>query len=118
MDNYFPNCPPKMSDGGRMFGDFHTATRRNEQIKYVNNIYRDDEYRLMLQENGTNILRGYHAYHKKDQCRPTVCIHQYPTRVSPQQMVEQMAKYNAVKSGQMPVGVECINYKDYKSSEY
>ena len=70
MENYFHNCPAKMSDG-RMFHDARTPTRRNESIKYSAQIQRDDEYRLMLQQKGLKMLSPIMT----PNCGNNVCVH-------------------------------------------
>ena len=97
MDNFFKSCPPKMSDG-RAFGDFKTATRRNEQIKYIKGVQRDDEYRLMLQNEASDIMNKMWAFHKKDQHVPKACVHQSPTRVTLREQAETMSLYNKAQS--------------------
>jgi hypothetical protein len=97
MDNYFQNCPPMMNDGGRHLGDFKLATRSNEYIKYINDIWRDDQYRLFLQSNGRKILDNEWQYHKKNnRCFVNECVHKYPTRQSPRQFVQEMETYNSL----------------------
>ena len=113
MDNLFQNCHPKMSDG-RIFKDNKTATRRNEQIKYVNGVYRDDEYRAMLQQNGADIMKRTAAYYKRE-CG-SVCVHDnVPQRVSPEQMAQQMARYNARNQ---PDAKQCEAKEPYRMTEY
>ena len=48
MDNFYQNCPAKMDDG-RFTTNYRSDSCINEQIKYVNGITRDDDYRLFLQ---------------------------------------------------------------------
>ena len=97
MDNFFQNCPPMMEDQGRQLGDYKTATRRNEYIKYINDIWRDDQYRLFLQSNGKEIMEREYAYHKKNnRCWANECVHNYPLRVSPRHMAQEMEAYNSV----------------------
>ena len=55
MDNFFKNCPPKMNDS-RHLTDYRTATRREEYIKYVNNVVRNDDHRLFLQQNADRFM--------------------------------------------------------------
>lgn len=99
MDNFFRTCPPKMEDQGRQLSDFQTSTRRNEYIKYVNDIYRDDQYRLFLQNNGKEIMDREWEYHKThDKCWVNYCIHDYPTRVLPNQMVHERQVYDSISN--------------------
>lgn len=97
MDNYYQNCPPMMEDQGRHLGDFKTATRRNEYIKYINDIWRDDQYRLFLQLNGKEIMDREWAYHnKRNRCWVNDCVHHYPTRMNPRHFSQEMQAYNSI----------------------
>lgn len=119
MDNYFEGCPAKGMDS-RHFTDYKTATRRNEHIKFINgNITRDDEFRVMLQQNGAEILRNTFNHHKENNACPvsTTCVHTYPTRMAPKNFADQMARYNAKASGQA-VESKCQTFEDYTSSDY
>lgn len=99
MDNFFRTCPPRMQDQGRQLSDFQTSTRRNEYIKYVNDIYRDDQYRLFLQMNGKEIMdREWEYYKSNDKCWVNDCVHTFPTRVLPQQMAEEKALYDSMSN--------------------
>jgi hypothetical protein len=95
MDNFFENCPPMMSDGGRHLGDFQSATRRNEHIKHVNGIYRDDDYRVHLQKNGLSYINNAWDNLKQTQsCRiKGQCIHNGPTRSTLEQFREERKRY-------------------------
>lgn len=115
MDNIFNDCPPKMSDG-RAFLDSKTATRRNEQIKYVNNVLRDDDYRRMLQQSAVAIMQRQNAFLSK-QCGPRQCVHsEFGTRISADDMAKQMAKYNASRDN--PEAAPCEKLEDFKMTEY
>lgn len=97
MDNFFQNCPPKMEDGGRHLNDYQTATRRNEYIKYINDIYRDDQYRLFLQLNGKEIMDREWAFHTKyNSCWVNDCVHRYPTRSTLQQYAQEKQAYDSI----------------------
>lgn len=117
MDNYFQNCPPvMMQDGGRELGDFKTATRRNEYIKYINGMWRDDQYRVFLQSNGREIQnREWDWYSKGNRCREQGCVHIYPTLSTTEQYVEERKLAEAQlqrprKSCKMP----CAKFDDYR----
>lgn len=119
MDNFFQNCPPRMEDQGRHLGDFKTATRRNEYIKYINDITRDDQYRLFLQLNGETILDREWKYHNKyNKCWVNDCVHNYPTRQNPRQFYQERAAYDSkynLKTNQMMSPMrQCTNFKDYR----
>ncbi len=69
MDNYYTSCPPRMQDGGRHLGDFQSSVRRNEHIRHILGINRDDEYRLFLQQNGKKILdKQWETYKCNNSC--------------------------------------------------
>ena len=119
MDNYFQNCPPMMSDQGRHLGDYKTATRRNEYIKYINDIWRDDQYRLFLQLNGKEILDKEWAYHRKNNsCWSNDCIHNYPTRSLPRHLVQEREAYDSIydlKTNQSLAPLrKCPKYNDFR----
>ena len=68
MDNYFKDCPPKMDDG-RYLTDFRPTSIREQFIKSINGIVRDDEYRNFLQKNGESIIdREWSALRKTQSC--------------------------------------------------
>jgi hypothetical protein len=93
-DNFFKQCPPMNSDA-RQLGDYKTATQRNEYIKYVNDIWRDDQYRLFLQVNGETIINREMEYHlKNNECFVNECIHTFPTNSTPSEYAAEMNKYN------------------------
>ena len=91
VDNYYgAPCPAVMSDG-RIFRDWRTATRREEYVKYINNIVRDDTQRLFYQANANKIMDGEWDFYKKNQnCWVNDCIFNSPSiRVHPSVFVEQ-----------------------------
>ena len=119
MDNFFQNCPPKMSDQGRHLADFQSSTRRDEYIKYVNDIYRDDQYRLFLQTNGKEIMDREWAYHNKNnRCWVNDCIHNYPTRSLPRHYAQEMQAYNSIfnvnTNKQMAPLRQCVKQEDFR----
>lgn len=117
MDNFYQNCPPKMD--GRDFGDYQTATRRNEYIKYVNDIHRDDQYRLFLQTNGTELLDNMWNYQRRfNSCPMQVCVHHYPLRTNTRQMVQEREAYDSIfdpnTHEKMAQFRECVPMNDYR----
>ena len=119
MDNFFASCPPMMSDGARHLTDYQTATRRNEQIKYINDAYRDDQYRLFLQKNGLLFMTREWKYHKKrNSCRPNDCIHHYPTRSLPRHFWQERQAYDSIYNKQTNAKMapfrKCYPYADYR----
>lgn len=118
MDNFYQNCPPMMEDGGRQLGDFQSATRRNEYIKYINDIWRDDQYRLFLQKNGQQILDREWKYQRDhNSCWSNDCVHQYPTRSLPRHFVQERQAFDSIfglNNKEMAPLRRCIQHKDYR----
>ena len=98
MDNFFKlPCPPKMEDQGRQLTDYNSGTRRNEYIKYINDIYRDDQYRLFLQRHGKEFMdREFEHDLKNYSCRKNACIHNGPTRTNARIMVDEKLAFNSI----------------------
>lgn len=114
VDNFFKDCPAKMSDG-RFLTDYRSATRREEYVKYINDIVRDDTYRLFLQGNADNILDNEWSYLRKNKsCWKTECIHNYPTRVYPAWFVEERVKYDSLSDPNRKVRYYCPPKADYR----
>jgi hypothetical protein len=114
MDNFFKTCPAKMSDG-RLFTDYRTAVRREEYVKFINNIVRDDEYRAFLQKNSETILDKEWDYNRKNKsCWVKECIHNYPTRVYPPWFVEERIKHDSLNDPTRTEKYECPKMSDYR----
>lgn len=115
MDNYFKNCPPVMSDG-RHFTDYKSDTRRNEYIKYINDVLRDDDYRMLLQCNGTKFMdKEWDYYTKKMSCWENTCVHNYPTRVLPQFFPQELQAFNDSMNPSKPkLKNTCPVFRDYR----
>jgi hypothetical protein len=121
MDNFFQNCPPKMEDG-RHLADYQSSTRRDEYIKYVNDIYRDDQYRLFLQMNGKEIIDREWTYNNKyNRCWENDCIHNYPTRSLPRHYWQEMQAYNSIynvnTNKEMVPLRRCVKHKDFRMAD-
>ena len=119
MDNFYQNCPPRMEDQGRHLTDHTSSTRRNERIKYINDISRDDQYRLFLQQNGKQIADNLHNYHKKhNSCWSNDCVHHYPTRMNPRQFVQQREAHDSIfdmrTNKQLEPLRQCQEFKDFR----
>lgn len=114
MDNFFKQCPPKMDDG-RLFLDARTAVRREEYIKFINNIVRDDEHRLFYQKNAETIMdREWTHLRGTKSCRVKECIHNYPTRVYPPWFVEERMKHDSLRDPTRTTKYECPAFADYR----
>lgn len=114
MDNYYKICPVKISDqlpkfarvpsncgcpammsDGKIYTEYRNAKRVDEYIKDLNGIDRDDEFRMMLQQNAQKMLNNEWNYLKNNNsCSSTICVHNYPTRVDQATFVEEMKNYN------------------------
>jgi hypothetical protein len=108
-----------MEDFGRQFTDYQTATRKNEYIKYINDIWRDDQYRLFLQLNGKDIMDREFMYAKKNNsCWVNDCVHNYPTRQEPRQFAQEREAYDSIfniKTNKKYAPLrQCKKYKDYR----
>lgn len=119
MDNFFQNCPPMMEDQGRHLGDFKTATRRNEYIKYINDVWRDDQFRLFLQKNGQEILDREWLHHKRrNSCWVNDCVHNYPTRSNPRHFLQEREAYDSIYDMRTNAPLarmrECHPYNDFR----
>ena len=118
MDNFFQTCPAKMSDG-RHITDYQSSTRRDEYIRYLNNIYRDDDYRLFLQKNGKEIMKNEQAfYNKYSKCWVNDCIHHYPTRSLPQHLIQERKAFDSIfniETNKLYAPLrKCNQYQGYK----
>ena len=101
MDNYFVGCPPRMDDG-RFLSDFRTSSAREQFVKNINGIVRDDDYRMFLQKNAEKINNKEWEHLKdKNSCRTNCCIHTYPTRVNPGSLHDELNMYNLVRTNKL-----------------
>lgn len=118
MDNYYKNCPPRMSDG-RFTTNYKSATCNNEYIKFTNNITRDDDYRLFLQTNGVKMMDSEWLNLKQnDSCWNNACVHKYPLRMDPRNFVQERTNADLLfKSKELPMDLKCDAYSDYRMSQ-
>jgi hypothetical protein len=118
-DNYFQGTLPARMGLGREFGQYKTSTRHNEYIKYINDIWRDDQYRVFLQKNGDSILDREWAYFKSMK-GPSVqeCPHNYETRSTPQILNQEMQAYNSIynmkTNNKLAPMRQCKVFKDFR----
>lgn len=114
MDNYFHDCPPMMDDG-RFLTDYSTPTRRNEYIKYINEIVRNDDYRKLLQCNGkTFIEREWENQRRQNSCWKNACVHNYPTRTLPHFFSKELNDYNNIHNLVKTGDLRCEQFDDYR----
>lgn len=115
-DNFFKGCPPRMDDG-RFITDYRPADTVNLRIMALNGIHRDDDYRMFLQKNASQIMDNQWRVTRQTQsCHTNACIHNYPTRSTNRMNYEELKTYNAVRSRQAPPP-PCRNLPDYRSTE-
>jgi len=118
MDNYFNQCPPRLSDG-RHLCDYRSSTVREQQNKALLGVPRDDDYRLALQRNGATIRNAtWDALKKNESCHTYLCFHNAPqTRVPNQYNIGEMHDYNAVRTNKMSgQPFVCQNMPDYRAT--
>ena len=114
MDNFHLQCPPMMSDG-RLFTDYRTNIRANEHMKLTNNIIRDDDYRVFLQQNTDNILDSQWKNIKETKsCWTNNTVHTYPSRMSYKWFETEKARADNYFTRQMP-NVPRTVYPDYRT---
>jgi len=58
MNNIFfnNNCPVMDNDKGRLFTNYGHSKYINNNIKKMNNLENDNQFRLFLQNNGENLI--------------------------------------------------------------
>ena len=116
MDNFFRQCPPMMSDG-RLFTDYRTDVRMNEYVKYVNDITRDDDYRMFLQTNADKILDNQWQHARKTKSNwVNECVHNYPTRMYPPWFVEEKIAVDSLFDPKRKVRYVCPKFSDYRAT--
>lgn len=112
------NEKPIMNDKGRGITEFKPPNRIDGYIGYINNIYRDDEYRHYLQNNSKKIRDSEWMYiRNKNYYWPNVCIHdKFPQRPTLLQMAQQKQLYDDIaKYGAKNVkGLKCPEKYDYR----
>jgi len=88
-----------MNDQGRTLSNFKTSNTINEEMRYLNGIYRDDDYRSFLQNNGKQIaFEEYQAYRASNlnTCLPTDCVHKYPTSPTSIDFINERLAYDSI----------------------
>jgi hypothetical protein len=118
MDNYYKNCPAKMSEG-RFLANWKSATVNNEYLKYKNGIIRDDDYRLFLQLNAEKLMDTEWLHlRKNDSCWNNACVHKYPLRMDPRDFAQERLNTDLLfKKQELPDSLMCEYFSDYRSSE-
>ena len=74
-DNFFESCPPKSGPGFRELGHYTSNINMNQRLTYNNEISRDDEYRIFLQQNGLKLINNEWMHLKNNySCWGNECI--------------------------------------------
>jgi len=121
-NNYFQECPAEMETGFREISDYRTANVREQNNKYINGLgSREDDYRSFLQQNGRKIMKNeWDMMRRKQTCQTNACIHNYPTRVHPSTLFDEMEMYNKVRRSKMTERSKefpnCRQLEDYRAS--
>jgi hypothetical protein len=87
----------------------------------VNDIYRDDQYRLFLQLNGKEVMdREWNYHNKHNRCWVNDCIHHYPTRSLPNHMWQERQAYDSIFNNntnrQFAPLRQCTRFKDFRTT--
>jgi len=96
MDNYFPSCPPMMSDG-RNFTDYRSSQSREAYFRYKNCVNNENAARNIRIDRGAEIMdKEWDHLTKTNWCFPQKkCFHNSPTsRTSTQQNIAELMAYN------------------------
>lgn len=112
MDNYFTNCPAKMSYGG--ITDYRSSHTRELHHMQLSGMTRSDDFRLYSQRNADTIMNNeWQKLRANNSCHNYPCFHNYGTATTPQDQYNEMATYNRVKNGtgQTP---QCEIFADYQ----
>lgn len=115
MDNYYKNCPARMNDGN-FLTNYKTSSNYNELIKFKNNIVRDDDYRLFLQQNAEKMMETeWNDLRKNSSCWNNACVHVYGTRMDPRNFEQERKAFdNLFANTTLSSDNKCKQYVDYR----
>ena len=118
-DNYFIGCPPKMG-GFREMTSYYPNTVLNEQIRFNNDIRRDDEYRYFLQQNAENLEKTEWDYLRSNySCFPNECIFDNKrTLVHPKTFNDEIKKYDTLISHLPKEPINEFSYRFYNPQAF
>lgn len=113
-DNYYKECPAVMAYS--QITDYRQATDRENNIRNINNIVSDHEYRFFLQSNAANIMNTeWNILNSSYGCQSNVCIHNSSTRQTEKDQYDEIKLYNETRSGKVdPSTVQCKKMSDYR----
>lgn len=111
-DNYFKECPAIMNYS--QMTDYRMAESREQNIRTINRITRDDEHRLLLQKNGKQMMDNDWAYFKMNQsCISNKCFHKYLTKPTVLKFNEKIKLYNK-RTKEINEETRCETLDDYR----
>jgi hypothetical protein len=113
-DNYYKECPAVMNYSS--LTDYRQSASREQNIRNLNNIISDHEYRYFLQSNASNIMNAEWSVLKTSyNCQPNECIHTSPLRQPEGDQYRELKLYNDTRAGRVdPSLVKCKNKQDYR----
>lgn len=118
MDNFYNECPAKMSDA-RFLTDYRSSNTREQFIKSINGYCNTDEYRTFLQSNAEQIMdKEWEQINIANSCKATTCVMMNPTRPANGSGNKEMQLYNMVQTGKIKQTdsnyPSCQKYNDYR----
>ncbi len=87
------NCPGKGIDS-RFLTNYNNTTNIYNSIKKNNNLADSFDMNDYINEYGKEILNALTENYKVQNCKINVCTNIYPTKITNEQMAEQMKEYN------------------------
>jgi len=110
-DNYYKDCPARMSDG-RNFTDYRSSCNINNLIRVNNSITNSFEYRMFLSRNSDNIREINELYAEKKNACPgyneSLVPEQSVLRCTPEECHVEIVNPNGVGQGRdFGVGEGC-----------
>jgi hypothetical protein len=114
-DNFFKECPAVMDYSS--FTDYRTAHRREQNVRMINGITNDYDYKNLLQQNAEKIMNSTNEYNKiAFGCTSKQCIHNSPTSPPPGDFNTEMYRYNQVRVGGKTEIAKCNVEQQYRMS--
>jgi ubiquitin C-terminal hydrolase len=113
-DNYYKECPAVMDYS--QLTDYRQSSVRENNIRNINKIVSDHEYRYFLQTNAAKIMDNeWGLLSTSYNCQPNVCIHNSSTAQPEGEQYTEMKLYNDTRAGKAdPSAVQCKKMPDYR----
>lgn len=121
MDNFYNECPAKMSDA-RFLTDYRSSNTRELYIRSINGISKTSDSRAFLTDNAEKIMDAEWQYLTMgNSCSTTTCVHTLPLRPALGSSNKELQLYNAVQTGSLKPGDKeypvCKPYADYRMTD-